>query len=390
MARRTKRPPVTRTLSLEPISRSCSSCGGSLWAGYDTARTITTLEDVCRLTLGVRRCHNPTCPRYRLPVRPEEEGAWALPNGEFGLDIIALIGSLRYREHRSVPEIHRALRERRVAIAQRTVTYLLERYDELLALRLADQSRLKDCLVQQGHIILAIDGLQPFKTQDVLWVLRDTLSGEVLLARSLDSARQDDLATLLREVKDALPVPIHAVISDAQRSIRLAVQQVLPQVPHQLCQYHYLKEAAKPITDADHHAKTELKKYVKGVREIERSVATREDEEARTIRGYCLAVRSALAEEGKPPLLLPGLLMHERLTAIAASLERVQQKRGCQPSWSSLGWWWGADCLPRQRCGSRSRLPTAGSRRQPKCWPTRTGWMRRPWRWRCEHCARRW
>ena len=95
MARRTKRPPVTRTLSLEPISRSCSACGGTLWAGYDTARTITTLDDVCRLTLSVRRCHNSLCARYRLPVRPEEEGTWALPNGEFGLDVIALIGSLR-------------------------------------------------------------------------------------------------------------------------------------------------------------------------------------------------------------------------------------------------------------------------------------------------------
>ena len=63
MARRTKRPPATRTLSLEPISRSCPSCGGSLWAGYDTSRTITTLEDVCRLTLSVRRCPNPSCPR---------------------------------------------------------------------------------------------------------------------------------------------------------------------------------------------------------------------------------------------------------------------------------------------------------------------------------------
>jgi hypothetical protein len=255
-----------------------------------------------------------------------------LPNGEFGLDVIALIGALRYREHRSVPEIHRTLLERQVAIAQRTVTYLLERYEELLALRLADQTRLTEGLKQQGHVILAIDGLQPSKHHDVLWVLRDTLSGEVLLARSLDSARQDDVADLLREVKDALPVPIHGVVSDAQRPIRLAVQQVLPHIPHQLCQFHYLKEAAKPITAADHHAKTELKKYTRGVREIERSVATREDAEARSIRGYCLAVRSALADEGKPPLHLPGLLMHDRLAAIAASLERVREKGGCQPS----------------------------------------------------------
>jgi len=388
MARRTKRPPVTQALSLEPITRTCSSCGGTLWAGYDTARTITTLEHVTRLTLGVRRCHNPTCPRHRLPVRPEEEGAWALPNGEFGLDVIALIGALRYREHRSIPEIHRMLHQRTVAIAQRTVTYLLERYEELLALRLADHTRLKDILKHQGHVILALDGLQPYKTHDVLWVLRDTLSGEVLLARSLDSARQDDLADLLREVKQALPVPIVAVVSDAQRPIRLAVEKTLPGVPHQLCQFHYLKEAAKPIVAADHHAKTELKKYTRGVREIERSVTTREDQEAKTIRGYCLALRSALSDEGKPPLVLPGLLMHERLRAIIASLERVEKKRGCQPSWSSLRVWYDEGCLPLSASGHHCKQLRAGLREQPRCLPTRNRRTRRGSRRSIESCLR--
>jgi hypothetical protein len=374
---------------LEPLSRTCSTCGGTLWAGYDTARTITTLEHVTRLTLSIRRCHNPSCPRHRKPIRPEEEGAWALPNGEFGLDVIALIGTLRYRQHRSVPEIHRSLQERHVAIAQRTVTYLLERYEELLALRLADQTRLKHILKQQGHVILALDGLQPFKTHDVLWVLRDTLSGEVLLARSLDSARTEDLATLLREVKDALPVPIKGVLSDAQRPIRLAVQKVLPGIPHQLCQFHYLKEAAKPIVEADHHAKTELKKYTRGVREIERSVARREDQEAQTIRGYCLAVRSALSDQGKPPLLLPGLLMHERLRTIAASLERVEKKRGWEPSWSSFWGWCDEGCLPLSGSGHPFKSLRGGLREQPKCLPTRSRRRRQAWRRSIESCSRR-
>ncbi len=291
MARRTKRPPFTRTVRLLPQRQQCSACGGRLWHLYQTQRTITTLEDVTRLSLTIVRCPNPACSRYHQPVRPEEEGAWALPHGEFGLDVIAFIGSLRYREHRSIPEIHKALLELQVAIAPRTVTYLLERYEELLALHLAEATRLKELLTHQGHVIVALDGLQPFKTHDVLRVLRDTLSGEVLLARSLDSARQEDLADLLREVKKALPVPIVAVISDAQRPIRLAVQKVLPGIPHQLCQFHYLKEAAKPIVEVDRHAKTELKKYTRGVREIERSIVTREDQEAKTIGGYCLGLR---------------------------------------------------------------------------------------------------
>jgi len=389
MARRTKRPPITRTLNLFPLRQQCSACGGRLWHLYQTQRTVTTLEDVTRLTVTVVRCPNAACSRYHQPIRPEEEGAWALPHGEFGLDVIAHIGSLRYREHRSVPEIHKLLQALHVAIAPRTVTSLLERYEELLALRLADQTRLTDCLKQQGHVILALDGLQPFKNHDVLWVLRDTLSGEVLLARSLDSARHEDLADLLREVKEALPVPIHAVVSDAQRPIRLAVQKVLPGVPHQLCQFHYLKEAAKPITEADRHAKTELKKYTRGVREIERSIVPREDQEAKTIRGYCLAVRSALSDDAKPPLQLAGVTMHERLSAIQSSLERVAQKGGFRAGWSDCEKWWQRACLPPSGSGHRSKPPRAGCSELPRCLPTRKEQTRRRWRGPTERCLRR-
>jgi len=141
-------------------------------------------------------------------------------------------------------------------------------------------------------VILAIDGLQPDVGHEVLWVLRDVLSGEVLLARSLLSSGQDDLAKLLREVKEALRaegstgVPIAGVVSDGQHSIRKAVAEVLGGVPHQLCQFHYLREAARPIYEADRHAKVQLKKKVRGIRPIERKVEGRRDDDARAIRGY--------------------------------------------------------------------------------------------------------
>ncbi len=371
MARRTKRPPVTRHVALRPERRECSACGGSLWAAYENYRTVTTLDVVCRLTLTIARCHNPACPRYRVAYRPEEEGAWSLPHHEFGLDIIARIGTLRYRGHRSVPEIHRALVDQGVVIAQRTVSDLLARYEELLAVRLADQTHLTHRLSDQGHVILAIDGLQPDMSQDVLWVVRDCLSGAVLLARSLDSMRTADLAALVREVKTALSVPIYAVVSDAQKPIRLAVQEVLPGVPHQLCHFHYLKEVAKPITAADSAAKTDLKKYVRGIREIERSVAPRADAAAEVVRDYCLAVRSALADNGKPPLLLPGLVLHDRLQAIQDSLDRVLEKGGRRPSWRDSVRLWRPACLPRRGTGRHCNTQRPGLSRSRPCWRIR-------------------
>jgi hypothetical protein len=156
----------------------------------------------------------------------------------------------------------------------------------------------------------------------------------VLLAHSLLSATQKDLAALISSVKQALEVPIVGVISDGQHSIRCAVEQALPHVPHQLCHFHYLRAAAKPIYEADRHAKKELKKRVRGVRPIERQLEGRTDLEAEVVRGYCSAVRSALTDDGRPPLDASGLKLHNRLTAVADSLDRVA-KRGPCPNLSS-------------------------------------------------------
>lgn len=263
MPRTLRRPRPNRAQTLKPVTTHCPECGHRFDFDYANYRTVTTLDAVTRLTLQIRRCPQPGCSRYHLPFRPEAEPHFALPHHEFGLDVIALIGRLRYAEHRSVPEIHRELIGRRVVIAERTVTNLLDRYDELRALATADPQRLRRLLKGQKRVILAIDGLQPDVGHEVLWVLRDCLGGEVLLAKSLLSATIGDIATLLAEVRDALAVPITGVLSDGQDTIRKAVAQELPGIPHQLCHFHYLREAARPIYEADRHAKKELKKRVR-------------------------------------------------------------------------------------------------------------------------------
>ena len=328
MPRRTQRPTAQRVLELPTLIRTCPACGSPLWAAYKTRRTVATLDGLVRLALQVRRCRNVDCLRLGVAIRPELEGRLVLPQHEFGLDVIATVGTLRHAQHRSAPEIHAELTRRGVAICPRHVTNLLDRYDELLALSLADGSRLRRVTAEAGRVILAIDGLQPDIGHEVLWVLRDCLSGEILLARSLLSSTQDDLAKLIAEVKAALDVPIAGVISDGQHSIRNAVAQALLGVPHQLCHFHYLREAALPIFEADRHAKKELKKRVRGVRPIERKVEGRDDSEAVAIRGYCAAVRSALTDDGRPPLAAPGLVLKGRLEAVMQSLDRVEEKGG--------------------------------------------------------------
>jgi len=77
---------------LVPRRRLCPACGGRMRIRYENQRTLVTLKGAVRLRLKIRRCEAPGCPRHHAPYRPEAEGAIALPQHEFGLDVVALVG----------------------------------------------------------------------------------------------------------------------------------------------------------------------------------------------------------------------------------------------------------------------------------------------------------
>ena len=73
--------------------------------------------------------------------------------------------------------------------------------------KLADDATLNSfhyTVIAWVTVILALDGLQPDVGHEVLWVVRDCLSEEILLARPLLSSTQGDLTALLKEVKELL------------------------------------------------------------------------------------------------------------------------------------------------------------------------------------------
>lgn len=96
MVRGTGQPEATREQVLECVQQLCPSCGLLMWNKYDNYRRIRTLKGVIQLRLKVRRCATLECERFGKAYRPESEGKWALPQQEFGFDVIAFVGALRY------------------------------------------------------------------------------------------------------------------------------------------------------------------------------------------------------------------------------------------------------------------------------------------------------
>lgn len=331
----------------------CPHCGAPLAYSHSVwAKPVQFLTGVKHLTNLGFRCSNRSCPFPRTVYRSAQAEARQVKGSGYGLDVIVRIGALRFGAHQTREEIWRTLRgdggdDGAVRISERHVQNLLEVYLALLRASQQDpRERLAGIVEEHGGIVLSLDGLQPEQGNEQLWVVREVLSGTVLSAANLQQASAPVLAAFLRPIQ-ATGLPVLGVISDAQESIRLAVAAVFPGVPHQICQYHALREAAEPLWEADRHLLVEAKKELRGFREVEERtrpaepVVTADDKKApdsadAVVLDTVLALRQTVRERGVLPFDFAGLRVIDSLEALGATLDRCLEKRGT-PAWRGCG-----------------------------------------------------
>jgi hypothetical protein len=337
---------VAPKVYFRPEFQTCPQCETKLRRTHTAwEKKIVTTNGIIHVWSMAYACKNTNCSHAGVTYKSAEAEMLSMKHSSYGYDVLALVGELRFKQHRTVREVADALNERGIPTSERHAQNLYERYQTLLSASLDDHVNkvLAETTEQNGGIILSMDGVQPEKGNETLYVLREVFSGTVLAAQNMKSGTADELKTLIEPILK-LGYPIVGIVSDGQKSIRLAFETLLPDVPYQYCQYHYLKHIAKPIVDADRKLKMELKKSMRGIRDIERKIEqaeagapeteemelpapeTAEVTEAQIAKGYVAAVRALLLEDGDPPLELPGLLIYDRAQAIQASLQRCLSK----------------------------------------------------------------
>src|SRR5947209_13555586 len=229
-----------------PAEHECPECHRTLRQAMRlTRRTVITLQEVIRLIHAGYRCPDPQCPGHQRTYRSPAADALALPGFTYGLDIVLLVGRLHLGKHQTVDEVHQELLERLaplgVRISRREILYLFEAYSTLLRA----SSEAKDDLEwlrqakKNGGIIVSVDGIQPEKGNETVYVVRDALTGRVLAAEQMSSSETEVMKAFLAAVV-ALDARVLGTITDAQESELKAVEDLWPQVPHQVCQFHAL------------------------------------------------------------------------------------------------------------------------------------------------------
>jgi hypothetical protein len=267
---------VFQRLVLDVESDSCEHCGRVLHICDHRFHRFHTLHGPMELVCRLAHCSDRACPARCHTLSPVAEMSVALPRCLVGWDVFCWMGHRRFRQHWSVPQLEDELQQTyHITLCKDTVVNYLRRYQNMLAARQQDAVQMAKAYRGINSLVLTIDGLQPEKGHETLYVVREINAkriwfGEALLSSSTDEIRR--LFVRAHEIADQLKLPVKLWLSDKQEAFVKGVEAAFPAASHRYCQNHFVRNLAKPTLEQDSSAKVQMRKKVRGLREIEREV----------------------------------------------------------------------------------------------------------------------
>ncbi len=319
----------------------CKVCGRNLAITQHRERSVKRLDGRLHiLTMKDRRCLDETCPGREEVLRPAEELTFALKNDPLGLDVLFEIGERRLQDNMAFAAIHRLLRRRGLDICERTVPSAFERFLALVSCRSGESEEVKEQLRVQGGMVPIVDGVQFDDHSPVLYVVSDAISHETLFAERHEVRSAKALEPLLERIK-AMDVPLLGIVSDKEKGLVPAIREVFPNVPHQICQHHFVKRCAKGHEKQLSKLGDTVEEVGKQVRALRRELkqakppdTPAEAKERKAAEGLLLGAHAASKVSGREPYDPPALKRHERLLGVGAAAKRAA-KRGASAISSS-------------------------------------------------------
>src|SRR3954464_9197306 len=264
---------------LDVLDRDCPACGRMMHICDHRYRRLHTLDGPVQLVCKLNHCPDPACPGHARTKSPELEITLALPQMAIGWDVLCWIGHRRCSRHMAVPLIRsELLDDYQIQLSEDAIEKSIRRYQAMLAARQQDPEALRRQYAPGAEVILSIDGLQPEKGHETLYVVRELTGKRVWFAEPLLSATAAEVRRLIvraKEWAEALGKPVALWLSDKQDAFVTGIAAEFPEVPHRYCDNHFLRDLARPVTEADSHAKVQMRKKVRGLRTIEQAVLAR-------------------------------------------------------------------------------------------------------------------
>ena len=278
------------------------------------------------------RCREVGCPGAKTVYRSAKAEKLHLRKHRFSRELIVRIGFRHFWQHATMYEIQDWLvQDLRLQICEREVANLF--LDFLALLSAAQPAKIRQKLSTLKWLIIGVDGMQPEKGNDCLYIVRELQCGVTLLAVNLEESSQDALSKCifepLKDLAKELGMTWHGVVSDAQETLHLAIAQCLPGVAYQACQSHCLRDAGKLTFEADRAMKTDIKaSFRHALPRLRKRIQALpvEDPFRAVLLEYARVIRSLLLEGGVAPFELGGSRVFDALEDLESSVIRCQKK----------------------------------------------------------------
>ena len=382
-----------KRIDLDVQDRSCPVCGRDMHVCDHRYHHLWTWQGPTQVVNRLVRCPDASCESRGCTFSPEAELSISMPRWCLGWDVFCWLGHRRFARHWSVPQLRAELQDtHQIRLSDDAIEHYIGRYQTMLAARQQDPAQLAEAYRDIPSLVLTIDGLQPEKGHETLYVVRELIRKRVWFAEPLLSSATPEVRQLIvvaRQWAERLAKPVRGWMSDKQDAFVKAIASEFPGIPHRYCYNHFLRDLAPPVLELDSRAKVKMRRKVRGLRAIERRVLeghrpaaapepTPPDERAKTdatalataseavvtpcvssnlslptpdsalaatgvatprealgeaagevVLGYCAAVRGILNDSQGGPLHPPGVRMREALQDVRDSLERnLQAKKG--------------------------------------------------------------
>jgi hypothetical protein len=254
----------------------CPVCDRYMYVCDHRYHHLWTLQGPTQVVNRLVRCPDASCASRGRTFSPEAELSLSMPRWCIGWDVFCWLGHRRFARHWSVPQLRLELKDtHQIRVSDDAIARDIGLYQRMLAARQQDPARLAEAYKEIEALVLTIDGLQPEKGHETLYVVRELTSKRVWFAEPLLSSAEQEVhrvVVLARQWAERLAKPVRAWMSDKQDAFVKAIATEFPGLPHRYCQNHFMRDLAKPVLDIDSQAKVTMRSKVRGLRAIERRV----------------------------------------------------------------------------------------------------------------------
>ena len=238
--------PSTPTISFVPLIEQCTYCRATLKVWKTRWSTVATMA------IGTFRAHETVlhCPRCGRRYASEELRKLKPHRTRYGYDVMVYVGKAMFLASRSEEQIQGELRDKRLSISKREVSFLANKFIVYLSVaHKQSQHRIGQLLSLNGGYILHLDATCEGASPHLMCGL-DGITEIVLENGKMASENAETIVPFLKKIQKAYGDPV-AAVHDMGKGIIHAVETVFPGIPDFICHYHFLSAVGKNLLQRD-------------------------------------------------------------------------------------------------------------------------------------------